>query len=296
MAPLRQERRVGLEALDTVTALLQRIRSAHPRAGLYEAADLQWWWSQRERPTDELPQLFWFDPLGQPAAAIVITDTTSRVQLDPIVLPDASPDLIADIVDQGLANAAGAGYASVGLEVSTDDDVLLGVLLARGFVADEDGVVEAWLAADARPTISPLADGYRLTDRAAAADRPHHMINEQRQISDPEPRMRQTSLYRPSLDLVVLDREDDVAAYGLFWFDPVTATGLVEPMRTEDAHQRRGLARHVLTAGLGRLVEQGATDIKICFEADNPASSHLYTSVGFRPDRTTIVYSGPTSR
>ena len=44
-----------------------------------------------------------------------------------------------------------------------------------------------------------------------------------------------------------------VAAYGLFWFDPATATGLVEPMRTEDDHQRRGLARHVLTAGVDLL-------------------------------------------
>lgn len=37
-------------------------------------------------------------------------------------------------------------------------------------------------------------------------------------------------------------------------------------MRTEDDHQRRGLARHVLTTGIGRLAESGAERIKICFE------------------------------
>jgi len=42
--------------------------------------------------------------------------------------------------------------------------------------------------------------------------------------------------------LRVLAPDGDVAAYAVFWFDPVSATGLVEPMRTDDSHQRRGLA------------------------------------------------------
>jgi GNAT superfamily N-acetyltransferase len=108
---------------------------------------------------------------------------------------------------------------------------------------------------------------------------------------DVETRLRQTSLYRPDLDLVVLDRRDRVAAYGLFWFDGETATGLVEPMRTEDDHQRRGLARHLLTAGIDRLAAAGATRIKICFEPDNPASRQLYLSVGFEPVKQTVVFA-----
>ena len=94
----------------------------------------------------------------------------------------------------------------------------------------------------------------------------------------------------------VHDDRDRVAAYGLFWYDPVTATGLVEPMRTEDDHQRRGLARHILTNGLDLLAAAGAERIKICYEPDNPASGKLYRSVGFEPDRQTVVYAGPTSR
>jgi GNAT superfamily N-acetyltransferase len=117
------------------------------------------------------------------------------------------------------------------------------------------------------------------------------MINTQRNHPDVEPRLRQTSLYRPDLDLVVHDSHDRVAAYGLFWYDPETATGLVEPMRTEDDHQRRGLARHVLTTGVDLLAEAGAERIKICFEPGNPASSHLYLDTGFEPDRQTVVFS-----
>jgi GNAT superfamily N-acetyltransferase len=125
--------------------------------------------------------------------------------------------------------------------------------------------------------------------------RPHHMISAERNHPDPEPRLRQTSLYRPDLDLVVHDSRDNAAAYGLFWYDPVTATGLVEPMRTEDDHQRRGLARHILTTGLDLLAEAGAARIKICYEPDNPASGSLYLSAGFAPDRQTVVFAGRTS-
>jgi RimJ/RimL family protein N-acetyltransferase len=296
MRPSREEHRVGLEYLHDVTVLLQRIRTAHPTAGLYEAADLQWWWSQRPRPTDELPQLFWFDQLGRPQAAVIATDAGRRMQLDPIVMPDATPDWVAHVMARGLDHASRSGIDAVSLEVDRADDVLREVLVGRGFAIDEDGVVETWLEADARPAISPLLDGYRLSSRLETMRRPHHMISAERNVPDPEPRLRHTSLYRPELDLVVHDRDGGVAAYGLFWYHPETATGLVEPMRTEDDHQRRGLARHILTSGLDLLADAGARRIKICYEPDNPASGKLYRSVGFEPDRQTVVYAGPTSR
>ena len=120
------------------------------------------------------------------------------------------------------------------------------------------------------------------------------MTRAARNHPDLEQRLHQTSLYRPDLDLVVHDGRDRVAAYGLFWYDPATATGLVEPMRTEDEHQRRGLARHILTTGIDQLAEAGAVRIKICFEPGNPASSSLYLDVGFEPDRQTVVFSRRT--
>ena len=240
-----------------MTALLQRIRSAHPTAGLYEAADLQWWW-RKPRSTDSIPQLFWFDHLGRPEAAVIATDWGDRIALDPMVMPDATSEWIAHVMERGLAHAEAAGFAAVGLEVDRADDVLRDVLVDHGFAIEEDGLVETWLTAADRPEISPLREGYRLSSRLDTMLRPHHMISAKRNHTDPEPRLRQTSLYRPDLDLVVHDSSDAVAAYGLFWYDPETATGLVEPMRTEDDHQRRGLARHILTTGLDLLAEAGA--------------------------------------
>jgi GNAT superfamily N-acetyltransferase len=278
-----------MQYLDAATELLRRVRRAHPTKGLFEAADLHWWW-RTPRTTDDLAQLFWFDSLGRAHAAVIATDWGDRIALAPIVMPDATPDWVAHVVERGLAHADELGFGSVELEVDRADDVTRAVLSGRGFVVEEDGVVETWLAADDRPAISPLADGYRLFSRLDTTQRPHHMIR--RSGPHVETRLRQTSLYRPGLDLVVLDDRDEVAAYGLFWFDAETATGLVEPMRTEDDHQRRGLARHVLTAGIHRLAAAGAVRIKICFEPGNRASSGLYLSVGFEPDKQTDVLAG----
>jgi predicted N-acetyltransferase YhbS len=273
--------------LEAVTTLLQRVRGAHPTAGLYEAADLQWWW-RLPRSTDSVPQLFWIHD-GQPHAAVIATDWGDRVAIDPLVMPDAPPDWISNVMVRGLAHADELGSDPIGLEVARGDEVLPELLAGRGFAIERSGVVESWLDADARPGISPLHDGYRLSSRRDTMQLPFHHV--MRNHPDTEARLRQTSLYRPDLDLVVHDSENNVAAYGLFWYDPVTATGLVEPMRTEDDHQRRGLARHILTTGIDLLAEAGAQRIKICFEPDNPASSHLYLSVGFEPIRQTDLYS-----
>lgn len=295
---MREEQRVGLDYLESGTVLLQRVRNAHPTKGMFHAAEIQWWWSI-PRSTDHAPQLFWFDDLGRPEAAVIVTDFsdgTSAVYEEPTlvvsVMPDATPDWVTHVVERGLAHLADGGFGAVELEVDRADDVMGNALLGHGFAIKGDGTVECWLDADARPEIGPLHEDYRLLSRRDTMYRPHHMADPRR--PDVEQRLQETSLYRSDLDLVVLDREDDVAGYGLFWYDPETATGVVEPMRTHDDHQRRGLARHILTAGVDLLARAGAERISIVYEPDNPASGHLYRSVGFEPDRQTDLFAGPT--
>jgi len=300
MGPLREEQRAGLDYLSTVTTLLQRVRAAHPTIGLYEAAEMQWWWGVR-RPTDSFPQLFWIDEAGRPEAAVTVTDfsnnATSALYGDPTivvtVMPGATVDWVEHVVERGLAHVAGHGIGTVELEVDQADAVQRDLLFARGFEVKGDGLVECWIDADARPEVSALHDGYRLVPRADTEGRAHHMADDRR--PELEERLRQTSLYRPDLDLAVYDSNDDVAGYGMFWYDPVSSTGVVEPMRTHDAHRQRGLARHILTAGLDLLAAAGAARISIGYEPDNPASGHLYRSVGFEQHQRTDLMAGPTT-
>ncbi len=297
MQSLREAHRIGADYLQAATALLHRVRHAHPTAGLLEAADLQWWW-RAPRCTDQLPQLFWFDAHGRPAAAVIATDWGDAVALDPIVMPDATPEWAAHVIERGLAHAGECRFGAVDVVIDRADHAMRRVLAGHGFSAEPEdadaasaslSVVTAWLAADARPETSPLPQGYRLCSRLDTRHRPHHMSH--RSGPDVETRLRQTSLYRPELDLLVLDSRDSVAAYALCWFDPDTAIGLVEPMRTEADHQRRGLARHLLTAGINLLAAAGARRIKLCFSPGNPAARDLYLSAGFQPDKQAVVLS-----
>jgi len=288
---VREQQLFGLDYLREVTALLQRVRLAHPTSGLYEAADFQWWW-RKPRATDSLPQIFWFDDTGVVQAAMIATDWGGTFGLDPIVMPAAPPGMIERLVDRGLAHFEEAGLGPARIVIDAADDQMIGLLAGYGYTSLEDEIVESWIAAEARPEVSPLAPGYRLASRVETQGTPHHMIPRNGPVV--EERLQQTSLYRADLDLVVLDAHEEVAGYGLFWFDPVSETGLVEPMRTEDAHQRRGLARHILTSGIDFLSLAGAKRIKIGFEPSNAASKGLYLDVGFEPIRQCAVASRPS--
>jgi GNAT superfamily N-acetyltransferase len=103
-------------------------------------------------------------------------------------------------------------------------------------------------------------------------------------------RLAECSLYRAELDLAVYDPDGDVAAYGLFWADLITGVGLVEPMRTEDRHQGRGLGRGLLTAGLERLAGLGCTRLKVSYLVGNEASRRLYLGAGFAPGSSSRTY------
>lgn len=134
MQAFRKEHRAGVDFLAAATALLHRSRSAHPIKGLYEAADLQWWWSVPRR-TDPLDQLFWFDDDGRAEAAALMIDFGSgslgssrlfdEVTFCPFFMPDPDPELVAHVVERGLARAAKHGFTSVEHEVDQADVVIM---------------------------------------------------------------------------------------------------------------------------------------------------------------------------
>lgn len=85
---IREVRASGLDYLALATELLQRARLADADAGLWEAADLQWW-RRTPRPSDGIDQLFWIDENG-PVAGLVLTDWSRAWGCDAIVVPGVS--------------------------------------------------------------------------------------------------------------------------------------------------------------------------------------------------------------
>jgi predicted N-acetyltransferase YhbS len=242
-----------------------------PLAGMWEAADVQWWW-RRPRATDELALPVWFDEVG-PVAAAGLTAWDDTWQADVFC--------VASVVDEedvwAATLEAATGHPGEALQVLVFDDArLAGLAVRSGFAMADELSGTAWMDADQRPLVTQV-DGFAIVDRVTRADRPHPMIA--RNGEAVEARLRQCSLYDPTLDLAVEDADGRVAGYALFWFDHVTLVGLLEPMRVEDEYQRRGLARMLLTNGLDRLARKGARRLKVGFETD--AARNLYLGAGF---------------
>jgi GNAT superfamily N-acetyltransferase len=274
----------GREYLALATELLQRARLADAEAGLWEAADLQWWW-RTPRRSDALDQLFWVDVDG-PVAAVVLTDWGRAWGCDPIVVPSRTVSLTL-VWARAVEAIDGLGLEAVDVLVRDDDVELLGLLAGTGFVADHKRSGINWMDAQDRPDIAAIPEGFVLVDRAEATTRPHPM--QRRSGGEVEARLRQCSLYDPALDLAVETADGEAAGYALFWFDPLTKVGLVEPMRVEDAYQRRGLARAMLSSGLDRLAKRGARRLKVGYGTD--VARGLYVGAGFRVTSTSRSYS-----
>jgi len=189
---------------------------------------------------------------------------------------------VPSIVDQAAVWAetmeAAAAHSGGALEVLVHDDDAPSATLAiqSGFTRSDELSGTSWMHADDRPPVEHV-DGFSIVDRAARADRPHPMIARNGELVDQ--RLRQCSLYDPTLDLAVEDSDGNVAGYALFWFDHTTLVGLLEPMRVEEDYQRRGLARMLLSHGLDRLAGKGARRLKVGFETD--AARALYLGAGF---------------
>lgn len=269
------ERASGTVYLAMVTELLQRARLADPVAGLWEAADLQWWFTRDPHPGDE-NAAFWRDDDGTPVTAAVFT-RWSPTHYGCDVLGLATP------AAWDFVTARGAELAGADIEMEVDAG-LEDAAVAAGFGTVATTYETCWMDAADRPARRDLPPGYALVPRPEQAG-PHPMIK--RSGAEVEPRLRQCPLYDPGLDLAVRAPDGTIAAYALFWPDLRTGVGLVEPMRVEDEHFGRGLGGALLRAGLDGLAARGCTRLKVTHIPANPAARRLYLGAGFRPHSRT---------
>jgi ribosomal protein S18 acetylase RimI-like enzyme len=102
------------------------------------------------------------------------------------------------------------------------------------------------------------------------------------------------NLYRPELDLLVVDGEGRVVAFTLCWLDPVTRVAELEPVGVLPELHRRGLGREICRAALRRARELGATRAVIGAERENPAAVGLYQDLGLRIATEIVGFGRPT--
>lgn len=266
----------GTEYLTAVTSLLQAYRLAHPSGGIWEAADLQWWWT-RDPHDDSGRAMIWYDRSG-PRVAVTLTVWSKTL---------ASVDVLGDLTRpepwQWVATAAPSAaktYGGLGKAVPDGEQAWQTSLTALGFSPTDETYLSMWRTADdvAAPPDAPA--GYRIVNRLNQPEGTHWLAA--RNGDQVENRLRKCSLYDPRCDIAVIhEASNQVAAYSLYWPDLVTGVGLVEPVRVEDDHSGRGVGALMLRHGLAALRDAGCTRLKVSSLENNTPAVRLYQGAGF---------------
>jgi len=131
-------------------------------------------------------------------------------------------------------------------------------------------------------TVRALGYGLELLERCYASglgfhDDDIHTARENRDDPSWYHHIQSAPLYRRDLDIVAVASDGSIAAFCTVWFDDVTRTAYFEPVATVPKHQRHGLGKVVLTAGLKRLKTMGAKIATVGGYSD--AANGLYFSV-----------------
>ena len=200
---------------------------------------------------------------------------------------DRDPAVFREILETSLADELGGGVTATW---SAEDDAPdIATLTDLGFVAAGRRLSQWQIHADdGPPALGGLADGYRIRGLAGPADVPprveiHRVTFAPSRLSvEKYERLTTMPHYRYEDDLVVVAPDGSFAAFAMAWWDPVGRVGEFEPVGTHPEHQRRGLARALLTFGVHRFLDMGARVVQVFSDATEPGPEALYEAVGFR--------------
>jgi predicted N-acetyltransferase YhbS len=229
------------------------------------------------------------------------------------VAPGLAPVTLNALLDEMLGEidtldraAVAAGDPPVarytyGIDLSrSDEDRALAAALERHGYALRAGVGEVLTRSLDDLPAPMLPPGYRLTsiqtreqvigrvEAHRAAFAPSDLTLTQYE------RVRRTWPYRATLDRIVETEAGEVVAFCTAWLDEQNAAGLLEPVGTRPAHQRKGLARAVCLDALHAPREAGARTAQVGF--GSAAAEATYCSLGFEHLATEPIYRREPTR
>lgn len=180
-----------------------------------------------------------------------------------------------------------AGKHKIAIWVNSEDNLRLDLLKGRGYLKGK------WTESQWRRDLDkpipevPIAAGYSIRSLGDDRELPARSWASWRGFHPNEPdekydgwewyhNLQRCPLYRRDLDMVAAIG-DVIAACATFWYDDTTRTAYIEPVVTFPEHQRRGLARAILTEGLRRLQGMGAS--RAFVSGLEPGPDALYSAV-----------------
>lgn len=280
----------GLDYLTKATAFLIACRLQDPHGGLWDAADIQWWWREDDF-RDRAHQLFFEMPDGTPRAMLLLSPTCGTFDYE-LMPGEQDNDLGQQVIHTGMTwlEEQRSPTSPPNFFLKADHHALRRLAEAHGYRAAPDALVQT------HQTLPSTLERATLPEAYAVRPIQHDDIIDGRQPvlttphSDIE-RLGHTSLYDSQHHLVVTDEDDQAVAECIYWTEPTTRIGLIEPIATHPAHRRRGLAKAMLTHALQDMRHQGTTIAKVCHASSNLPAATLYHALGFRPRSELLRYT-----
>lgn len=199
---------------------------------------------------------------------------------------------------RALLMAANNDASSIGSDVMDCDTTRRDIVRRQGYIlADESVFCYSMRSLQESIPVPMLPDGFTIRSVAgeyeaevvqavhAGSFGSHWQLGEYLQV------MR-TPGFHIDRELVVVAPDHRFAAFLIHWIDPVSKSGLFEPVGCHRDFQRRGLTRALMYEGMRRMIEHGMTTaiVKHQPEQKNPAAAALYRSVGFNVTYTVADY------
>jgi mycothiol synthase len=92
-------------------------------------------------------------------------------------------------------------------------------------------------------------------------------------------------------ELVVVAPDGRFAAFLVYWLDPVSKSGLFEPVGCHKDFRQRGLTKALMIEGMKRMVSAGMETALVGNKVGNEAASRLYESLGLKKFCEGLEYS-----
>lgn len=276
----------------------------------FHPGDLDWWVVQAHGRVPDMTERvrLWFDPAGNLLAFGWFSPPADLDFLVGPMDPEVVTGLVAEILAWAVGQRAAGGTGSaepMRTWVAASDGPALGALGALGLVPEpRPGYVQftgdvAIAAGWPAPRLAPGLAFRELTSDADIEARvvcgraafPGSTMTPERYRT-----VRETWLYRPELDLLIVAADDQVAAFALGWFDEASSVVELEPVGVHPDWHRHGLGGEICRAVLRVAHELGAERANIAAERHNDPALGLYASLGLTITNEIISVARPSVR
>jgi mycothiol synthase len=241
-------------------------------------------------PFATLPEIiFLWETSGGHIAAVLNPEDPGNtfLQIHPAFKTKALEEEMITVAEERLSVERN-GKRQVAVWVDSQDGSRQEILLERGYKHGPDNEDQWRRDLDGPIPVVPLAEGYTIRSLGDLRELPARSWASWRGFHPNEPEekykgwewyhdIQRCPLYRRDLDIVAATPDGLIAAFATFWFDDGTRTVYIEPVATVPEHQRRGLARSVISEGLRRVQRLGA--IRAFVGGYEPGPNALYSSV-----------------